>query len=172
MKQIALYSLMTLCILTMASAQEQTPSSLTQSVAVNPIFLPFGTATVEYERLIAGQSLTAGVSAWYEYDNVKARWVYAKCMYYPGGAALEGLSFGPTAGYLVGYRKDDEPQKRQSEGTATVGAMVQYNWLFGSHNNILAGIGVGGRAALKPLDDASPMKRVDADVRLVLGIIL
>jgi hypothetical protein len=159
--------LVTMCVT--ASAQQR--ESYAQSIAVNPVFLPFGTATVEYERTLASPHLTAGLSAWYEYKDVKARWVYAKCMYYPGSSALEGFSCGPTLGYIIGYRKDDQPEKRENESTLMAGAMAQYNFLVGANDNILIGVGAGVRTVLTKIDDASPLSRVDGDARLVLGIV-
>jgi hypothetical protein len=169
MKTTSLVFLMITAMCLTASAQDH--ESFTQSIACNPVFLPFGTATVEYEHAVVTPHFTAGLSAWYEYANVKARWAYVKCMYSPGSSTLTGFSCGPTVGYLVGYRKDNQPEKRPNESTLTAGAMVQYNWRAGAEGNILIGIGAGAHVALKKIDDASPLARVDGDVRLVAGIL-
>jgi hypothetical protein len=114
--------------------------------------------------------MAAGIFGWYEYSDVKARWVYAKCMYYPGESVLQGFACGLTAGMLRGYRDDDDDVDiRDHEDTPIAGIMLQYNRLVGKRKQLLLGIGVGGRSALKDIDDNSPMERVDGDGRLVVG---
>ena len=77
-----------------AEAPAQRPRQL---VAINPIFIPFGTLTAEYEfRATAFASL--GLSGWYEYDDVRARWLYLKALVYPWGDAPSGLSVVPDEG--------------------------------------------------------------------------
>ncbi len=152
-----------------ATLYAQSETSHLQYVAGNPIFIPFGTINLEYERSL-GTHTTAGISGWYEYHDVKARWVYAKYMYYPGGTPLKGFACGLTAGILRGYRGDDEEKTvKEKEDTPTAGVMFQYNWLFGKKKRLLAGIGVGARSALNDIDDNSPMERFDGDGRLELG---
>ncbi len=168
MKKLVSLIALFLCISnTMSHAQDAIAHR--QSVAGNPVFMPFGTINLEYERILSTHA-TAGVSGWYEYSDIRARWIYAKYMYYPGGTALKGFACGITAGFLRGYREDDDDKDiRNKEDTPTAGIMIQYNWLFGENKKLLVGIGAGARSALKDIDDNSPMERFDGDGRLELG---
>lgn len=151
------------------SSHAQSETAFRQYFAGNPVFMPFGKINLEYERSLSTHT-TAGISGWYEYRDIRARWVYAKYMYYPGGTALKGLACGVTAGFLRGYREDDnDTSVRDKEDTPTAGVMLQYNWLYGKKKQLLVGIGAGARSALKDIDDNSPMERFDGDGRLELG---
>jgi len=149
-----------------------TGTAYKQTIALNPIFIPFGTITAEYEHHLFSQATTLGISGWYEYKDIKARWIYLKAMYYTGGSSLKGLGLGLTAGVLRAYRDKEKPQQLAQDTTPILGALVQYNWLFGKRDNILTGIGLGGRASLKQATDNSPLTKFDGDLRLVFGILL
>jgi hypothetical protein len=49
-------------------------------IAVNPVFIPFGTLTGEYELSITRHA-SLGASGWYEYRDVRARWAYSKALF-------------------------------------------------------------------------------------------
>ncbi len=142
-----------------------------QSIAVDPVLAPLGTLTAEVERTLFSPKTSVGLSGWYEYDNVRARWLYAKVMVYPGGEALKGCGIGLTSGLLTAYQEENDG-KREHETAPILGIMTQYNWLPGSSETILVGLGIGGRVTLKRLDDGSPLNRFDGHVRLVLGWML
>lgn len=63
-----------------------------QTFAINPLFLPFGTATAEYEHVLLSDKTSLGVSGWYEYDNVKARWAYLKLCIIQAEMLCKGLA--------------------------------------------------------------------------------
>jgi hypothetical protein len=147
-------------------------SAPSSSVAINPLFLPFGTVTIEYEQRISAPDVTLGISGWYEYDNVLARWIYVKGMYYTSGIALQGFAVGATAGFIRSYRKQTEPLKRAADNAPIVGIMVQNNWRFGETDTYLFGIGFGARMSVKSISPDSPLRRFDGDVRLVVGLTL
>jgi hypothetical protein len=54
------------------------------------VFIPFGTVSAEYEFAITSIS-SVGLSAWYEYREVRARWAYLKALVYPWGVAMQGF---------------------------------------------------------------------------------
>lgn len=169
------YAVLLILLLLCGTLPAQEPQTATtnvpqQTVAVNLLALPFGTATAEYEHVLFSPKTSLGVSGWYEYDNVVARWAYLKAMYYPGGTALKGLGIGITAGVIRYYRDDDKPDQLAKDTSPMAGVMVQYNWLPGARDKYLIGVGIGGRAALKDLADNSPLKRFDGDARIVCGI--
>jgi hypothetical protein len=148
---------------------ETAAGSPTQLVAINPVFIPFGTLSAEYEfRVTALASL--GVSGWYEFADVRARWLYLKALVYPWGNAPSGLSLGPTLGLLRVYREPDALDELPRDTVPTVGAMAQYNFLFGPDDLCLLGVGIGGRTPLLQVSADSPIERLDGDVRLVAGL--
>jgi hypothetical protein len=141
------------------------------ALAVNPVFIPFGTLTAEYEMNVFRPMTALGVSAWYEYRDVRARWVYLKALIYPWGVALRGFGLGVTFGVIRAYRAPSELAQLAEDTAATVGAMAQYNFVFGSNDLILVGVGLGGRTPLKVIAEDSPLQRVDGDARIVTGIV-
>ena len=141
------------------------------AVAVSPVFVPLGTLTAEYEMNAFRPMTTLGVSAWYEYRDVRARWVYAKALVYPWGVALRGFGIGVTLGVIRAYRDPGEPAQLAQDTAATVGAMAQYNLVFGPNDLILIGFGLGGRTPLTLIAEDSPLHRVDGDGRIVTGIV-
>lgn len=147
-------------------------SSSTQTIALNPIFAPLGTITIEYERTFLKEDLSFGISGWYEYKDVRARWIYLKGMYYIGGKSLRGFAFGVTIGMIRWYREKNAVNQLQEDTTPIVGAMIQNNWYIGEDDNILIGIGFGSRVALKQSSTNSPLHKFDGDVRLVMGILI
>jgi|SRR6185369_2503588 len=141
------------------------------AVAVNPVFVPFGTLSAEYELRAFRPMTTLGVSAWYEYRDVRARWVYLKALVYPWGVALRGLGLGVTFGVIRAYRDPAEPAQLAEDTAPTVGAMAQYNFVFGPSDRILIGLGLGARTPLMLIKDGSPLHRLDGDGRVVTGVV-
>ncbi len=137
-------------------------------IAINPIFVPAGTITGEFETIVKPH-LTVGMNLWYEYKEVEARFAYFKLLYHPNPAGLAGLGFGPTAGVITRYREEDKPEQKANDTAPTLGGIVQYNWLFGKYDNFLLGVGFNLHAILKNYTSDSPLRRVDGDLRLVAG---
>lgn len=140
-----------------------------QLVAINPVFIPFGTLSAEYEFRVTPLA-SLGLSGWYEYADVRARWLYLKALIYPWGNAPSGFSLGPTLGLLRAYREPDALDQRPSDTAPTVGVMAQYNFLFGPDDLCLLGVGIGGRTPLLHVSEPSPIESLDGDVRLVAGL--
>ena len=133
------------------------------------MFIPFGTLSGEYE-VRATRLTTLGLSGWYEYRDVRARWLYLKALVYPWGRALSGLGLGLTAGVLRAYRDPADTADMPSDTAPTLGAMAQYTYLFGPDDVCLLGAGIGARTPLEHIAEDSPLKRVDGDVRIVAGV--
>ena len=168
----------------------------TQSVAINPILLPFGVFSAEYERVIAtgftlgvggsyidGNALDDGYDDGYDdADDSRAVTAEAKLLYYPNENPLRGFSLGLTLGYInerdeqsSGYTYDQfgniigGSSSSVSEGAATLGVLLDYNWLLGRRKRFLVGTGIGARRVLKDVGGASPLAQVYPDGRLVVG---
>jgi hypothetical protein len=141
------------------------------ALAVNPVFVPFGTLSAEYEMSAFRPMTTLGVSAWYEYRDIRARWLYLKALVYPWGVALRGLGLGVTFGVVRAYREPTEPAQLAQDTAATIGAMAQYNFVFGPNDLMLIGVGLGARTPLALIAKDSPLNRLDGDGRIVAGVV-
>lgn len=161
------FSLLTLAFVVLAAVQ---PSQGQNALAFDPALLPLGTANLEFETALPMEKLSLGVSGWYEYKEVEARWAYGKILYYPFGKTFQGLALGPLAGVLRYYRQEDEANKMEKDTSLMVGAIGQYNWLLGSNDRFLIGVGAAVRTTVKEIKPESPLKRVDGELRLVAGI--
>jgi len=143
---------------------------LRHALGINPIFAPLGTVTGEYEVRLFSPATSLGLSAWYEYKDVRARWVYVKALVYPWGVALRGLGVGLTVGALRAYREPEQLTQMATDSAATLGIIAQYNFVFGPNDLLLVGLGLGGRTPLKSIPDNSPLSRVDGDGRIIAGV--
>jgi hypothetical protein len=152
-----------------------------QTISINPLGLPFGIFSAEYERVVSG-GLTVGVggtyaSGFYEDDDeedARDAWVEGKLLYYPNETPLRGFSVGLTLGYH-NARNDGSSLfgpggTVRSEGAPTVGVLLDYNWLIGPRKRFLIGTGIGARRVLKNVDSNSPLSQVYPDGRLQIGI--
>ena len=168
-------------------------SGYTQTFAINPIALPFGLFSAEYER-VAGSGFTVGVGGSYfdgaalddeddGDDDARSAWFEGKVLYYPNEVAFRGFSAGLTLGYVnerrsvydgVVYGPTGEittrPEGSVSEGAATLGVLLDYNWLLGRRRRFVVGTGIGARRVLKDVEPGSPLSQVYPDGRLVLGL--
>lgn len=168
----------------------QAPSSVvrstpyTQTVSINPLGLPFGFFSGEYEFSPAGTGgFTLGVGGTYamgyiqdenDADEARDAWVEGKVLYYPGEVPLRGFAVGLTVGYHNarndgGGLFDGGPTVR-SEGAPTLGVLLDYNWLIGARRRFLVGTGIGARRVLKDVASDSPLSPVYPDGRLQIGL--
>jgi len=161
------FSLLTLACVVLAAVQ---PSHGQNALAFDPVLVPLGTVNLEFETALPVQKLSLGVSGWYEYKEVEARWAYGKILYYLFGKTFQGLALGPLAGVLRYYRQEDEANKMEKDTSLMLGAIGQYNWLLGSNDRFLIGVGAAVRTAVKEIKPDSPLKQVDGELRLVAGI--
>lgn len=136
-------------------------TSRRQSVALNPLALVFKIFTGEYERAL-GNAKSFGVSAshWGSDDNdgfgndVAYLSVDAKFRLYFGEDALRGFSVGATAGYtqLSGTVTRNDGTITERPNAFSAGAILDYNWVMGTGDKYLVGVGIGAKR-LFGLDD-------------------
>ncbi len=136
-------------------------SEKSQYVLVNPIFIPAGTINLEYERQAFAPAVSMGVSAWHEYLDVKARWYYAKGLYYFSGTALKGLGAGPLIGTIWSKKGDDFG--------LMAGLILQYNLAFGRDKRGMVGAGAAVRGNSLTGDAGKALGNIDGEVRLGIG---
>lgn len=165
-----------------------------QTVAVNPLALPLGAISAEYERAIGRNGFAVGVggSASFanQFDlsqaNAEFASVQGKLKYYPSENGLRGFSVGITAGLVHGRSDEtvvdgsaDCPINAQCviptittkhRATApTLGAVVDYNWFIGRRRRFLVGLGAGARRVFGSSATRQVFGDVLPDGRLVVG---
>ena len=194
---IALLSGAAVTASTSASAQalRQPPR---QTLGTNLLAIPFGVFSFDYEHAVGTGGFTVGLGGLHTAtgdEDDQITWAQAKLKYYPGETTLKGLAVGITAGALQHrdeYCCDYDPQQqpftqsapvKRKGSTATIGVVVDYNWLLGRDRRFLFGIGVGAKRSLKNVDErdqiflpdgsyrvsGSPLEQVYPDGRFTVG---
>lgn len=156
-----------------AFAQEsgaETTLPWSHAITINPIFAPLGTVHAEYEYAPASfENLTVGVATWIEYKNIQDSWLHLKLMYYPRGP-FRGVALGLTGGVHHSY--SDDAAKLSHDSSPVLGAIAQYNWLLGEDEQFLVGVGFGAEVPLKERRATSPLRSLNGNLRLVVGLLL
>jgi hypothetical protein len=145
-----------------------------QTLSTNPLAIPFGVFSVEYEVALPTPGLTVAVAGTYtSNDDIferRDRWVTGRLMYYPNEVQLRGLSLGLTLGIRRAARvPDDGPDMRASDSGPTLGVMGAYNYLVGRQQRLVLGGGLGAARVLKSAGGNSPLAQVYPDGRLLVG---
>lgn len=176
-----------------SAARAQTPpppvvraTPYTQTVSINPLGLPFGIYSAEYEVAVpGGGGLAVGVGGTYASDffeddegdggdGSRDVWFEGKVLYYPSEVALRGFSTGLTLGYHNARNDGGDlfspGGEVRSEGAPTIGVLLDYNWLLGPRRRFLVGTGIGARRVMKQVDAGSPLEQVYPDGRLQIGL--
>lgn len=180
-----------------SAARAQTSAArptVRQTLAVNPLAVPFGGVSAEYERAIgrSGFALGVGGSASFadRFDVSNADGEFAsiqgKLKYYPAENGLRGFSVGITAGLAHGrgYTFNSSSDVYCASGTScfspttvngrrvtapTLGAVVDYNWFIGRRRRFLVGIGAGARRVFGSSTSRAVLGDVLPDGRFVVG---
>ncbi|MEY4543973.1 MAG: hypothetical protein RL685_168 [Pseudomonadota bacterium] len=87
------------------------------------------------------------------------------------GRSYAGLWVGLTTGLVRAYAAPEQRALFDQDTAPTIGAMAQYNYLFGPGEQLVLGVGVGARTPLVSIRTGSPLRRLDGDVRLVAGAV-
>ncbi|HZF67501.1 MAG TPA: hypothetical protein VEZ47_05660 [Gemmatirosa sp.] len=146
-----------------------------QTLSVNPLAIPLGIFSVEYEVALPTPGFTAAVGGTYTSNNDiferRDRWIEGRLMYYPNEVQLKGLSLGLSLGVRRAARKDsDAPTMRPSDSGPTFGVMAGYNYLVGRQQRLVLGGGIGAMRVLKSVGGNSPLSQVYPDGRLLVGL--
>lgn len=145
-----------------------------QTISVNPLAIPLGIFSVEYEVALPAPGFTVAVGGTYTADdNVwqgRDRWISGRVMYYPNEVQLKGLSLGLSLGVRRVAREDDDPpEMRPSDSAPTLGVMAAYNLLIGRQQRLVLGGGIGANRVLKNAGGNSPLSQVYPDGRILVG---
>jgi hypothetical protein len=156
-------------------AAQLAPSTRTL-IALNPLGIPFDVFQAEIERALDGGTTLGVVGSYVDIDRKRNRTVDLKWRYYPAEGALTRFSTGISVGYTNFerdvFREPDFQQGRESLNAATVGVMVDYNWVQGSRRRFVVGTGVGAKRVLASADSRAPLdiSRAYLTGRFVLGL--
>ena len=147
-----------------------------QTLSINPIALPFGAFSGEFERALSPGVTFAIGGTYFDFDDARHGWFEGKALYYPNEVALKGFAVGLTAGYHWATDTGLSPadffgfEERHKDSGATLGIITDYNWLLGKRNRFLIGLGLGAKRVLKNVSDNSALPQVMLDGRLQMGI--
>lgn len=162
-----------------ASAQSGPPpiQPFRQSFAVNPLAIPFGVFSAEYEAALGSPGFTFGVGGTYWTDDGdRDSWVEAKALYYPNETAFRGFSIGLTGGVHSARNSscDDFGMNcgvKRSQSAPTLGVLAGYDWVLGRAQRFRVGLGAGAKRVLKDVDSRDPLWQVYPDGRFVIGVV-
>jgi hypothetical protein len=149
----------------------------TQAISILPLHAVFGFYAGEYERAINNTTTLAVGGSYFSLDDLRYSTVEAKLRYYPSGDALNGLSFGVTAGptMLSDREYDNEDGGQESRESITgvgIGFEIAKSRLLGVDRRFYYGYGAGlKRIFFNGDDDAlfSDAEVVIPTVRLSIG---
>ena len=144
-------------------------------VAVNPLGIPFDIASAEFETGIASGFTVGALASYTSLDDDRFTTFDAKVRYYPGEVVLRGFSLGMSIGRThLSTTQFSAPniETHPTADYATLGLLVDYNWMLGARHRFIIGTGVGAKRVLA---DAAVRDRVDIDkaygtARFVIGI--
>lgn len=176
-----------------APPSRETPPLVRRTLATNPLALPFGVVSGEYEQSVGTRGFAIGVGGLTTFtDDPEVlndggsdafRSLQLKLKYYPAERGLRGFAIGLTAGvahersvasgwYVLDPRTGEVIESEEvtrSRTAPTLGATLDYNWLIGRRKRFLVGIGAGAR---RPFGDArgGPLGDPLFDGRLQIGV--
>jgi hypothetical protein len=162
-----------------ASSPPPAPLLPQQSIAVNPLAIPFGVFSAEYEAALPSPGFTFGVGGtYYASGSDRDAWAEAKGMYYPGEIPFRGFSVGLTAGVQSSRGNTSDcsfvtgcQTGRKTQTAPTLGVLVSYDWLIGRQERFRVGLGAGAKRILKNVKSGDPLPQVFPDGRFVIGLV-
>lgn len=174
-----------------AVAQAPARPFTAQTLAIDPLALPFGFASAEYERAIGRNGFAVGVGGLASFTDdgpldrgESYRTLQIKLKYYPREQGLRGFAVGVTAGVaharsmtasIGNFDENGSPVGFRTFYAArtapTVGATLDYNFLIGRQRRFLVGLGLGAKRTLggQRTADYDPLGHVLVDPRLQVG---
>jgi hypothetical protein len=171
-ERLTIFCVLLLCFSSLVMAQPTLQGSnkiAGNSLSISPLFLPFGTIHLEYERAIGNTNLTVGASTWLEYRNVQDNWIHLRLLYYVTDDVFRGLAIGLTGGV---HRSNSDEINELKDDTAPVGgAVIQYNWMPGREEVFLIGTGLGAEVPLANRKEGTPLPKMNGNLRVMIGFL-
>ena len=132
------------------------PSNVLSIQPLNAVILTMYSA--EYERKTGG-AVSVGVGGTYwdvgEDDNLTYASGDVKLRYYPQGTALQGFSFGGSVGFSSISATNTFDGTEESASGASIGILIEYQWLMGAKRNFALALGIGAKAVMVDEDEIS-----------------
>jgi hypothetical protein len=150
-----------------------------QSVAVNPLAIPFGVFSAEYEAALPTAGFTIGVGGThFASGGDRDSWAELKGLYYPNETPFHGFSVGLSAGVHSSRRNTTDcsfigacTNTPKTQTAPTLGVLVSYDWLLGRAQKFRVGLGAGAKRVLKDVGSNDPLEQVYPDGRFVIGLV-
>ena len=132
------------------------PSNVLSIQPLNAVTLTMYSA--EYERKTGG-AVSVGVGGTYWDVGEDEDLTYAsgdlKLRYYPQGTALQGFSFGGSVGFSSVSATNVFDGTEESVSGASIGILIEYQWLMGVKRNFALALGLGAKAVMVDEDEIS-----------------
>lgn len=125
------------------SAANAVPARVSQVISVNPLMLVFGGISAEWERKTAENTsfgLAGGLQSEDHFSYLSAE---AKYRFYPDAKSLRGFSVGGAGGFTSA--STDYFGSSWSGQAASVGVVLDYQWLLGENGNFAVALGGGAK---------------------------
>jgi hypothetical protein len=131
-----------------AAAQNQIPRNV---ITIQPLTAMMTIFSGEFERS-ASKSVSWGVGATYwdagdAGNAVKYSSGDFKLRYYPSGVALAGFSLGGSVGFS-NVKGTSTTGADESAGGASLGVLLEYQWLMGTKRNFALALGAGAKTLM------------------------
>jgi len=143
-------------------------------VALNPLGIPFDIVSAEFETAVASGVTVGALGSYTVIDSDRYGTVDAKVRYYPGEVVLSGFSLGMSLGRTHYSTPVSTPTgtDRAALDFATLGLLVDYNWLLGTRHRFVVGTGIGAKRVLASAGDRDRVniERAYVTGRFVVGL--
>jgi hypothetical protein len=143
-----------------ASTQEvpaPTPAVAAPSnvISFQPLIAVFEVYSAEYERKVASATTLGIGGTYWNFGDDELTYTSGdlKLRYYPQGTALMGFSFGGSVGFTSISATNTFDGTEESASGATLGVLLEYQWLMGAKRNVSAALGLGAKALMVDEDE-------------------
>jgi hypothetical protein len=140
-------------------------------IAVNPLGIPFDVASVEVETGVVQGVTVGGQGSYTSLGDDRYSTIDAKVRYYPSEVVLRGFSMGVSAGHTHFTTRNNDVTRRNLD-FATIGLLLDYNWMLGTRHRFIVGSGIGAKRVLANADerDAAGLDHAYMTARFVVGL--
>jgi len=150
------------------------PIELRSYVAVNPLGIPFDIASAEFETALASGVTVGGLASYTALQDDRYRTFDGKLRYYPGEVVLRGFSLGASLGYTHFSTTETlgGVETNPTANYATLGLLVDYNFMLGARHRFILGTGVGAKRVFADTRTRDPvhLDKAYGTARFVIGI--
>lgn len=129
------------------------PRTYRQMISLNPLGIPFEYLSGEYEVRTSALTTIGVALSYLDLDPERYTTIEGKLRFYPNEETFKGFSIGLSAGVTkysdLEFDSGFLDEQRVTETRATIGVIVDYNWLLGKSKRMLVGTGIGAKRLLR-----------------------